>query len=124
MKLGGSYDTGGNYRYHSSSVTSSSASYSAQVNNTNGTTIPMFQTIGNTSGRSADFVLFVSQPSSTSLVKKIKSYGASMNVDGRLESILITGFNTATTALTGLRFYSSSGTVDTGTFRLYGISNS
>ena len=115
MKLAGSYVTSTSYNYSVSAATSAYVSLSAS----NDTQITMTSVGTPNSTTSQNFVMYVPKPSST-MTKQMFWTGADV-VNGANTSGF--GSNNANTALTGIRFYRSSGTI-TGTFRLYGIKNS
>ena len=119
MKIGGTYLSTSTYGYHSSVPKSSGASYSA-FDSTAGTSILMVRP-GNVGGEGTNFNLYVDNPSSTALQKQVYWKGSSIDSDGAVVNLSGAGANTGTAALTGLRFLPGSGTVTTGTFRLYGI---
>jgi hypothetical protein len=124
MKLNGSYVSSSTYSYYTDSGSSqygSSSSYStgtADITVANGS-------IGNNAADSADLQIYISNPSSTAFSKLINWTGVEYyTTSTRVTNVLGVGSNSNTGALTGLRFYFSSGNVVAGKFRLYGISNS
>lgn len=114
LKVGGAYDTGLNYKYHNTKVTSSSGTYTAS------TSSGASQILLLTSHTQGDLEIKLSNPTSTSLAKAIFFDGYSISA-GVIASDRGAGFNTAVTALTGIRFIASVGNIISGTFKLYGI---
>jgi hypothetical protein len=123
MKLGGAYDTGANYHYHSSKLASNAATYAATQSDA-ASSISMNVAQGNSAGRALSFTMRVHRPADTTVFKSIDWTGSTISNTGLLGSLVGAGFNSgATTALTGIRIAPGSGTIS-GTFRLYGIKNS
>lgn len=122
MKLGGSYVTSATYLYHQNNSASDSATYAGVANAADIKIILCNTGVGNTSGRSANFTIRINQPASTTLSKQINWIGSYIDATGVLHTSSGAGSNTATTALTGIRFLGG-GNIS-GTFRLYGIANS
>lgn len=75
--------------------------------------------------RNGGFSMLIQDPSSTANYKPISFNGAFNNNSGQVTTVIgsIMGLS-GTQAMTGIRFQASSGNIDTGTFRLYGIVNS
>jgi hypothetical protein len=86
----------------------------------------VFYNLDNTAANSASFVMWIPFPSSLTRKKNVfwqgvaQQNGSTAQVQGIINQ---NDASSATTALTGLRFLSSSGNLN-GTFRLYGIKNS
>ena len=71
------------------------------------------------------FVLYLFQPSNTTRAKTISWLGGQYHgLNASTNSLSGFGVLNKTAAVTGIRFYFDTGTVSTGTFRLYGIANS
>lgn len=124
MKIGGSYLSTSTYSGHVSDCSSASGTYTA----TQAVDEPGLPVLGNMSnggvaGKSANFSFTVSTPASTTLMKTAYWHGQAFKTDNTSRTVNGAGFNSGTAALTGIRFYASTGTVS-GTFRLYGIANS
>lgn len=126
MKVGGSYATS-NYLWRlDRSLSSGSDSAFAQRTTTSsgdGTIFDVCSAISNSAGMSADFTMHISNPAGTTNQKMVYWEGVS-NTGSAASNATGQALNTATTALTGIRFLASSGNILTGTFRLYGIANS
>jgi hypothetical protein len=118
-KTAGSYLTAG-YSFHHTKLAMGSTSYSANASSGD-SQIEVMESGSNDSDRHLDFVMYVYIPSSTTLRK----YFTWQGFHGRPPSVVFGGGQiTNTTALTGVRFFASSGNIAIGTFRLYGIANS
>jgi hypothetical protein len=125
MKLGGAYDTGANYVFHTQHSTSAATTYQA-TNSAGATSIRIFggDGISNNASASGNFTMYISNPSSTALRKQIYFTGSCVSYSLVHIHACGSGHNTATTALTGIRLFLGSGNITSGKFRLYGISNS
>ena len=126
MKIGGSYITSGtSYLYHQNYSGSDSAAYGG-TSSAGLSYIVLAIGLNSNASNTYNFVMYIYNPSSTTVQKVISSTGT--NIAGHPTYIFRTancsGGNTGTDALTGLRFFTDSGNIATGTFRLYGISNS
>jgi len=123
MKIGGSYiTTGTSYKYHQNYSGSDSAAYGGT---SSAGTDSITLAIGMSSGTSDtyNFVMYIYSPSNTSIQKLISVTGT--NIAGTTTRTANSiGSNSGTGALTGIRFLTDSGNIATGSFRLYGISNS
>lgn len=123
MKIGGSYLTTGTYYWVA--LRPSAGTPSTPVSGSGGTDTRLY-IMGNMSSSASGntaFVAYIPTPSSTSVVKSIFINGAAMTSGTFMSLISMAGYNTGTSALTGVRFYGSAGNIS-GTFRLYGIKNS
>lgn len=123
LKVGGTYATTG---YVSTAITSRSDT--TTVNVINGTVNAIIanntsSTYGIAVANSGSIILYVYNPSSTTMSKAVSWHSSQQNTTDVAHSVG-TGKNTAVTALTGVRFSFGTGRQITGTFRLYGIKNS
>lgn len=118
LKVGGAYRSDAFYSYQS--------------------VVPPITTLGNTTGTSlqftgslaankaVSFVMYVYNPSNTTDIKIVSWHGG-WSWSGTGSPGLVTGaggYTALTTAITGLRFFTSTNNLVSGTFRLYGIANS
>lgn len=122
LKIGGSYITSASYAYSRHDLRTDITSYEAS-SDTGGSTVPLTGSLS--TSRSADFMMTVYFPSDTVSEKMFDWRFA----PGRLNNNVSTGSvgyasNSNTDALTGVRFYFTTGNVASGEFRLYGIANS
>jgi hypothetical protein len=121
MKLGGTYDTGANYAYHTLDTNSNSALYAATVASTD-TSILVSANIYNNSDNGFGLSMYIYRPAGTANAKSVSwDGGGKVYLYSRRTSGI--GHNNGTTALTGLRFFGGSN-FSSGTFRLYGLANS
>ena len=123
MKIGGTYLTTNTYTF----ICATSSSSTGTFNSTSGANvekITVIERIGTTAGRSGNFAMYVNSPASTSLTKNVYFQSSATNDSAALITLNGTGFNSGTSALTGIRLYGSSGNLSSGSFRLYGIANS
>jgi len=120
MKIGGSYVTTSTYISNRAPATTT----------TLGTSIVIMSAIGGDATAAdnvADFQMQIYNPASTAFAKVVAFQGSNKNTDTflpRLETVAGGGLNTGTGALTGLRFFATTGNISAGKFRLYGIANS
>ena len=123
MKIGGTYKTDAFYAGHFDNSTSGFSGYSGAISNASAQLQP-FDGMGNAAGKNLNFSMNVYNASSTSLYKHMSMTGSIDKQNGNNAVVFGTGcYNNSTAALTGVRFYTSAGTIS-GTFRLYGIANS
>jgi hypothetical protein len=113
--------------YSSSALYSSALAYNTTTANGGGNSSVAqmqvsvgFPTVG--AGIATNFICYVHNPSSSSLLKTCNIAGQSWSVSS-IVNFTTSGFYNATTPLTGVRFFGAAGNI-TGTFRLYGIKNS
>ena len=76
----------------------------------------------NDSGISGTLQLF--NPSSTTYVKHFMSNTNSVKTDSEAKNIYIAGYGNTTSSIDAVRFQMSSGNIDAGTIKLYGIKDS
>jgi hypothetical protein len=119
LKVGGSYQTT-NYSYNQLYLKADSTTVSSRAT-TNGGFIPIGY--ANDVNSFSSFVIYVPNPSSTSVKKTMYWTGFSQYSD-LMNTFMGSGMYTGSnSALTGVRIYAAGGNL-TGTFRLYGIKNS
>jgi len=117
-KLSGAYVTNTTYAFHRMQPNDASAAYIGSA-----LAAGAASSIGVTgaSGRS-QFTMHITNPTSTTLQKLVYWTGGSISSDA-VTVRAGAGLNQGTGALTGVRFFASTGNISSGTFRLYGISN-
>jgi len=121
LKIGGAYVTAASYSYHTDVSGSSSALYSGIAANS-ATEIVMTNGLGAAASFSTDFVMYVQNPTSTTEQKSVFWTGRYRGSSTNQEKTFGQGVYTASTAaLTGVRFYTSTNNLVSGTIRLYGI---
>ena len=123
MKIGGAYI--------STSTYISTGGYSSTAGNqatTLATEITLVSSVwGNDAASSCDVVMYIFNPSSTAFKKQLFYQATSLRIDTGATQVQTrsgVGLNDGTAALTGIRFFASSGNISAGKFRLYGIANS
>lgn len=123
MKIGGSYVTTSTYI-----STGGYTSLAGNQQTTLATEITLVSSVwGNDAASSCDVVIYIFNPSSTAFKKQIRYEATSLRIDTGVTQIQTrsgVGSNDNTGALTGMRFFASSGNINAGKFRLYGIANS
>jgi len=118
LKIGGTYLTTNEYNYHSTRLAVTVTPVTAQAE------IVLVTGLGNSSSDSATLSMNVTNPSSTAFSKNIYYEG----VIHRSTAVHFVGgagtISSAVAALTGVRFYMSSGNIVAGSFKLYGLRKS
>jgi len=125
LKIGGSYITNSTYGYCYRFMTGFNTTEYPGSSDDAASEIRFCESLSASTSKTSNFIVYVSNPSSTSLVKNIYWTGQ-FSYDTPNQSVIYcsgAARNTNTGALTGVRFFPSAGTVS-GTFRLYGIKNS
>jgi hypothetical protein len=126
MKIGGSYVSSSSYTYIQAQLNSNSGTFDSIRANAGGQNsfIQIAAAVGTVSSISADLIIKIFNPSNTSFAKMvaIECYYASSTNEQYYNAGA--GQNSGTAALTGIRFFAQTGTINAGAFRLYGISNS
>jgi hypothetical protein len=123
LKIGGSYVANTYYGVYGNAY-SNDTTQPINANSNNGF-IQIATEMSNASNKKASFVLYTTNPTSTSIYKSVFMAGAGFRNTGSAAAWLMCSgyYGGATSALTGIRFYANSGNIS-GTFRLYGIKNS
>jgi len=128
LKLGGTYQTTANYGGCTLLVSSGAVSTDSNdaLTYLNVARNNLF-TATDSAGAGANAIVHIMNPASTVQNKPIFSQivatgGTNPYTTGN--QMLAGTFNAASSTLTGVRFFFSTGNISTGTFRLYGISNS
>ena len=80
------------------------------------------QGIGNDNDQSLSGSLMLFNPSSTNFVKHFKAVISNNNEDSHAQVNYSSGYFNTTAAITGLDFKMSSGNIDSGVIKLYGVS--
>lgn len=117
---GSTYLGGTNYQYHQILSRSSSSSYTGSNGNSSAD-IRLSSSYGTGTGESGSTVVYIDNPSQTSVYKNVFSEGASFT---SLESATnnITGALIQTSsAVDAIKFAMHTGNITSGTFKLYGI---
>jgi hypothetical protein len=127
LKIGGSYITTSTYSTTFLALATAGTTYSGTAWDAFSVIRYSEANVTNASTQNLNGAVWITRPSSTSAYASLRFdfYYGSNNVN--YYSRYVVGYvNNSTTgsALTGLRFYFGSGTVSTGSFRLYGIKKS
>ena len=80
--------------------------------------------IGNDADQNSSGTLTIFNPSSTTYVKHFISTGICNAYDNRPNNAYIAGYMNTTSAINAVRFQMSSGNIDDGIFKLYGVKKS
>jgi len=80
------------------------------------------QGIGNANSEQLSIIINLFNPSGTTFQKTFGSTLVMLNASGHACSVTSAGKYADTIAITGVRFYQDSGNIDSGTFKLYGVS--
>jgi hypothetical protein len=126
QKQGGSYRVD-NYQYHLSRSNNSANTYagSSSGNTTSYLVANDLSASGDGPEGGASFVMYIPNPSNTTLQKCVFSTGVVNSAFDAAAQMTLAGANfELTSAVTGIRFFMASGNIASGTFRLYGIKNS
>ena len=133
-----STDSGSNYNvaktttffvaYNAESESSSGLTYIDSLDIAQGTgAANIFYNVGNENDESASGTLHLFNPSSTTFVKHFMStfnvYNNSGS-NGNSVQVDVAGYGNTTSAIDGVQFAMSSGNIDSGTIKLYGIKGS
>ena len=78
--------------------------------------------VGNGNDESASGYLHLFDPSSTTFVKHFIAGGSSYNAGSYEYTTYVAGYNNVTAAIDGVQFKMSSGNIDSGVVKLYGVS--
>jgi|TARA_R110000824_G_scaffold44741_1_gene129979 hypothetical protein len=126
MKLGGAYVTTSTYKRATGNFGSATStnSYSGTSSAADSSITITGGGVGNDSFSALQLKVETSGPTSTALQKFIRFDAEYLDGVGNFYAGTGGGTNTGTGALTGIRFFPNTGTITSGTFRLYGIVNS
>jgi hypothetical protein len=127
QKQSGSYVTSG-YQWHLARSHNQSAAYngSASYGGESSYVVAIdLSASGDGSQGGVSFVMYIPNPSNTTLQKGVFSTGVTHSAFIDVAQSILAGANAGSTAaVTGIRFLMESGNIASGTFRLYGIANS
>jgi len=113
--------------YHYESGSSGTLSYSASGDQAQGTAFQLLNStneIGADADQSISGELYLFNPSSATFVKHFMANCNWCGLDNHTANTYTAGYFNTTTALTRVQFKISSGNIDAGTFKLYGIKDS
>ena len=113
------------YAYHSESGSASLLSYASAYDVAQGTGDFQFQqSAGNANDQPVNGEMYIFNPSSTTYIKHFLATHSGNIGDVYEINTFHGGYCNTTSAVTGVRFIWSSGNIDAGTFKLYGIKDS
>ena len=136
FQINASADTGSNYNvtktttyfqaYHTENDSATALQYYANRDLAQSTAAQQLKDIGNTSDDSAAGILYLFNPSSSTFVKHFISTntGPTGESTQNLHNTYIAGYFNTTSAIDAVQFSMSSGNIDAGTIKLYGIKDS
>ena len=111
--------------YHGEGAADSAWGYSNGIDLANSTSDQRIgASVGNGSDESKCGELYLFDPSSTTFVKHFFCVTSTYTQDNYAQYIRVGGYCNTTTAIDGVKFVMSSGDIDVGTFKLYGIKDS
>ena len=134
LQINASADSGSNYNvtkttnyfqaYHTESDSATALSYYANRDLAQSTSAQQLKDIGNTSDDSAAGMLHLFNPSSTTFVKHFFStfVGPTGESTQNLHNSFVGGYFNTTSAIDAIQFSMSSGNIDSGVIKLYGVS--
>lgn len=118
FKIGGVYQTSANYAYYTHSGSASSGA-NAPIYATGATSIRLNNGTAGAGAGAFDFTITVSRPSNAGRVPSIEFSGVSAASAGYMAGA--GGYLNAASAITGIRLFASSGNIEEGTVRVYGL---
>jgi uncharacterized protein YkwD len=127
LKIGGSYITTSTYLSAMAINVASGGAVAVDNAATVTTFIKFVPHMSNTASRTASGSIKILSPSSTTIQKQVSFNYAWLDSSAYTDTVgngYGSGVNSGTGAVTGVRIFSSSGNITSGTFRLYGIANS
>jgi hypothetical protein len=127
LKIGGSYITTSTYLSAMAINVASGGAVAVDNAGTVTTFIKFVPHMSNTASRTASGSIKILSPSSTTIQKQVSFNYAWLDSSAYTNTVgngYGSGVNSGTGAVTGVRIFSSSGNITSGTFRLYGIANS
>jgi len=133
FKFNLSADTGSNYNvtkttsffkaYHNEAGSGTSLTYEASDDLAQGTGSQFLSSvIDNDNDACWDGTMHLYDPSSTTFVKHFMSVGASLGASTYSYNDFVAGYGNTTSAVDAVQFTMSSGNIDSGTIKLYGVS--
>ena len=125
FKIGGSVISATNYNGHTMRSNAGSSSYSGENNTSYRGLKVCDQAEGTTAGLVTDVTLFMAHPSDTTTQKSCWWNGISH--EGGDNTTFANGigyYDSGTAAVTDISFYMDSGTIESGTFTVYGLTGS
>ena len=123
--IGGSAQTGSHYPYINHFIRHSGTPTHVLNSSSDATSWKLtYGSIGNATNENVSFEMDVYNPSDTSLYKTFTTISSGLDNGGGDIFMNINGaaYRGSTSAITGVRFFFNSGNIDSGVFKIYGIS--
>ena len=109
--------------YHAEDDSETTLGYNAGSDLAQGTGFQrILHGVGNGNDESASGYLHLFEPASTTFVKHFTAAGSSYNAGSYEYTTYVAGYNNVTAAIDGVQFKMSSGNIDSGVVKLYGVS--
>ena len=137
LRVNFSTDSGSNYNVtktttvfvsqHFENDSSASLTYVTGQDIAQGTGDQIINVLANDNDSGCSGEMFLYNPSSTTFVKHFMARTESFVIDGgnpKLEDKFVAGYGNTTSAINGVRFLMTSGNIDSGKIKLYGIKDS
>jgi len=114
------------FAFHSEADSDTSLAYKASRDLAQSTAYqPLsLDSIGNDNDQSCSGELFLFSPSSTTFVKHFIARGGQMQENGKALDGYVAGYGNTTSAVDAVQFKMSSGNIDSGVIKMYGLSKS
>ena len=120
FSVGGTFQTGTDYERLYARIDATSGAY-GYSNSDNATFIIGVNQFGNLTDESGSGRFILYDPSNTTFAKLMRGDSITVKPEGYPELFHFGGRLDTTSAVDGIRLYMSSGNIDSGTFKLYGI---
>jgi len=109
--------------YHAEDNSATAHSYDANSDLANGTGYQYFgNDVGNDNDQGVSGYMYLFSPSSTTYVKHFSTETSVANQADLMVNVYTAGYCNTTSAITGVDFKATSGNIDSGVIKLYGIS--
>ena len=112
------------YSYHNEADTSTGLTYDTDGDLAQSTSFQRIQFVGNDNDQNLNGTLTLFNPSSTTYVKHFISTANTNLADDNSLNVFIAGYGNTTSAVNAVRFQFSSGNIDDGIIKLYGVKKS
>jgi len=111
--------------YHAEDGSASTLSYDTNSDLANGTGYQFFgNDVGNDNDQGISGTMFLFSPSNTTFAKHFMTVTSVANQADLMVNVYTGGYCNTTSAITGVDFKSSSGNIDSGVIKMYGLSKS
>ena len=111
--------------YHAEDGSASTLAYDTNSDLANGTGYQFFgNDVGNDNDQGISGTMFLFSPSNTTFVKHFMTVTSVANQADLMVNVYTGGYCNTTSAITGVDFKSSSGNIDSGVIKMYGLSKS